>query len=83
MKELKALQLSHAKLESQLEGKDDEILKLRSNEKYHAEKMATVGKIYNEKVKKLMTSLELSKKETYKLKDLNKENRRSELIQSL
>jgi hypothetical protein len=42
--------------------------------------MLTLNRIYNEKVKKLMVSLELSKKEVFKLKDLNKENRRSELI---
>ena len=53
------------------------------NNKNIKDKMKTLNRIFNEKVRSMMTSLQLSKKECQQLKDLNKENKRSKLIQDL
>ena len=51
--------------------------------KFNIEKITAINGIHGEKIRSLMNSIQLLKKENAKLKDMNKEHKRSQLIDQL
>ena len=64
----------------QMEGIAEVIAQLKANESAADSKIKALNNIHSEKIRSLMNSIQLLKKENMQLEKLQKEHKRSELI---
>lgn len=67
----------------QMEGIAEVIAQLKANESAADSKIKALNNIHSEKIRSLMNSIQLLKKENMQLEKLQKEHKRSELISQL